>query len=57
MKTVKQLQKALNDGRNISDFCRKHGLPLRTVMRVKKGGQPRAGTQILIEGALDGEKK
>lgn len=37
---------------NISAFCREHRLPLRTIMRIKAGGEPRAGTASLLDRAL-----
>lgn len=55
--TYKQLQKAVRDLPNISEFCAKHKLPLRTVMRVKAGGFPRLGTMIQLEAALAAEGK
>jgi len=55
MMTYKQLQKAVRDLPNISEFCAKHKLPLRTVMRVKAGGFPRAGTMLQLEAALSSE--
>jgi hypothetical protein len=57
MMTYKQLQKAVRELPNISAFCAKHKLPLRTVMRVKAGGFPRAGTMVLLEAALNADAK
>lgn len=58
MRTQKQLQAALNmKGFNVSQFCERHKLPLRTVMRVKAGGVPRNGTWLLIDLALQTEAK
>lgn len=54
--TSKQLQRAVRDLPNVLDFCRRHKLPLRTLMRIKAGGEPRAGTAKLIEIALDADR-
>jgi cell division inhibitor SulA len=51
------IQARLRSIPNISEFCRRHGLPLRTVMRLRSGGEPRAGTVALLERALRLERR
>ena len=57
MMTYKQLQKAVRELPNVREFCERHRLPLRTVMRIKAGGFPRAGTMALLEAALTADTK
>lgn len=57
MRTHKQLQRAVQGLPNLSEFSRRHKLPLRTLMRIKLGGEPRTGTALLLDMALDAEAK
>lgn len=41
---------------NMAAFARTHGIPLRTLWRVRGGGSARLGTLALIEAALRGER-
>ena len=51
-KPDKQLTKALKDLDNVVQFCERHQLPLRTVMRIRAGGVPNPMTAHAIRHAL-----
>jgi len=57
MRTTRQLQKAVQELPNLSDFSRRHRLPLRTLMRIKDGKEPRRGTAVLLDMALTAERE
>lgn len=57
LRAMKTYAKRLAELPNISEFCRKHGLPLRTIMRIKAGGKPRHGTMALLDLALKAVRK
>lgn len=56
MKRDTDLRKAINGIKNVSEFCVKHRLPLRTVMRIKAGGRPNQMTMLAITQALELER-
>jgi hypothetical protein len=58
MMTKSQLRKALLKVPNVVEFCAKHELPRRTVMRLRDKAdqtEPRRGTIQLVETALRAE--
>ena len=56
MRNARQLQSALRRIVNLSDFARRHKLPLRTLFRLRVDAKSaRVGTLMRINAALDME--
>lgn len=49
--------KAHLDGINVTDFSQRHKLPLRTLMRIKAGGNPTRATAKVVGDAIKKDEK